>query len=79
MACYSVHQHQDHLLLMFLVFRQVQKIETGIVILSHPIYFQGNLLFISGQLPWREGKLQHPGRVGDDVNLENAQEAAKLV
>lgn len=35
------------------------------------------LVFISGQLPLVEGKVLHPGRVGDSVTLEQAQEAAR--
>jgi enamine deaminase RidA (YjgF/YER057c/UK114 family) len=38
----------------------------------------GDLLFISGQLPRKDGKLLHTGLVGRDVTLEQAQECAKL-
>eukprot|EP00008_Paramoeba_atlantica_P010840 CAMPEP_0201482490 /NCGR_PEP_ID=MMETSP0151_2-20130828/6773_1 /ASSEMBLY_ACC=CAM_ASM_000257 /TAXON_ID=200890 /ORGANISM="Paramoeba atlantica, Strain 621/1 / CCAP 1560/9" /LENGTH=161 /DNA_ID=CAMNT_0047865223 /DNA_START=188 /DNA_END=673 /DNA_ORIENTATION=+ len=37
----------------------------------------GNLVFVSGQVPKREGQLIHCGIVGKDVSIENAQEAAK--
>jgi enamine deaminase RidA (YjgF/YER057c/UK114 family) len=36
----------------------------------------GNLLFISGQIPMVEGKLQYAGKVTDE-NLETAQKSAK--
>lgn len=35
------------------------------------------MVFISGQLPLVDGKVLHPGRVGDGVSLEQAQEAAR--
>ena len=38
----------------------------------------GDLLFVSGQLPRKDGKLLHTGIVGRDVTLEQAQECAKL-
>lgn len=39
----------------------------------------GELLFVSGQLPINaETGLLHPGRVGADVTLEQAREAAAL-
>jgi enamine deaminase RidA (YjgF/YER057c/UK114 family) len=36
----------------------------------------GNLLFISGQLPMRDGKLLFAGRVPSVVSIEDAQKAA---
>src|SRR5690606_3933338 len=38
----------------------------------------GNLLFPSGQLPMKDGKLAVSGLLGTDVDLETGQEAAKL-
>lgn len=38
----------------------------------------GKLLFISGQLPVKEGKLLYSGRVGQDITVEQGQEAARL-
>lgn len=38
----------------------------------------GNLVIISGQLPLKEGKLAIKGKVGENVTLEQAQEAARL-
>lgn len=35
------------------------------------------LAFVSGQLPLVDGKILHPGRVGDGVGLEQAREAAR--
>jgi enamine deaminase RidA (YjgF/YER057c/UK114 family) len=42
-----------------------------------PVRVAGNLAFISGQLPFDEGSLVHPGRVGAEVVLGQAQEAAR--
>jgi enamine deaminase RidA (YjgF/YER057c/UK114 family) len=36
----------------------------------------GNLLFVSGQLPWREGKLLATGPAPSAANIELAQKAA---
>jgi len=38
----------------------------------------GNLVFVSGQVPLKDGKLQYQGKVGAEVSLEDAQAAAKL-
>jgi len=38
----------------------------------------GDLLFLSGMLPVREGKLLYRGKVGSDLNIEEAQEASKI-
>lgn len=37
----------------------------------------GNLVYLSGMLPLRGGKLTKSGRVGDSVSLEEASEAAR--
>ncbi|MEG3163487.1 RidA family protein [Sphingomonas sp. PB2P19] len=42
-----------------------------------PTVLAGNLLHISGQLPFKDGKLV-TGRLGDGVSVEDGQEAAKL-
>ena len=42
-----------------------------------PTVLANGMLHISGQLPFKDGALV-TGRVGDDVSLEDAQEAAKL-
>jgi enamine deaminase RidA (YjgF/YER057c/UK114 family) len=38
----------------------------------------GELVFISGQLPSREGKVIYQGKVPNPVSIQQAQEAAKL-
>jgi enamine deaminase RidA (YjgF/YER057c/UK114 family) len=42
-----------------------------------PTVLAGNLLHVSGQLPFKDGQLV-TGRVGDGVSLEDGQDAAKL-
>ena len=43
-----------------------------------PVKQLGNALFVSGQVPFVDGILQYPGHVGEDVTLEQAQEAARI-
>lgn len=43
-----------------------------------PYVVTGNVVFISGQLPMRDGKPQALGKAGTDVTLEQAQDAAGL-
>ncbi len=38
----------------------------------------GNLVFVSGQLPLENGKLQYVGKVGSEISAEDAKKAAKL-
>jgi enamine deaminase RidA (YjgF/YER057c/UK114 family) len=38
----------------------------------------GDLVFVSGQLPLREGKLAYTGKVGAERSVEEGYEAAKL-
>src|SRR3954468_1399870 len=38
----------------------------------------GSLLFTAGQIPFKEGKLPYTGKVGQDVSIEEAKEAARL-
>lgn len=38
-----------------------------------PVKRTGNLLFVSGQLPTKDGQLLYTGKVGEDVTLEQAQ------
>ncbi|MDX6379509.1 MAG: hypothetical protein QOI57_533 [Rubrobacteraceae bacterium] len=38
----------------------------------------GSLLFTAGQVPFKEGKLPYTGKVGQDVSVEEAKEAARL-
>jgi len=41
-----------------------------------PAASAGDLLFVSGQLPLVQGRLRWKGRVGEEVSLEEAKEAA---
>jgi len=41
-----------------------------------PAVSSGNLLFISGQLPLRDGKLIATGKLGEGVTIEQGQKAA---
>lgn len=43
-----------------------------------PAARSGNLIFVSGQIPFQQGKLICTGKVGRDVTLEAAQAAARL-
>lgn len=43
-----------------------------------PFVRTGNLVFTSGQLPMRDGKLVAEGRVGAEVTVEQAAEAAQV-
>ncbi len=38
----------------------------------------GNLVFVSGQIPLKDGKMPYVGKVGDTVSLDEAQAAARL-
>jgi len=42
-----------------------------------PAIKTGNLLFISGQIPFQDGKVAFTGKVSDD-NLETAQKSARV-
>lgn len=44
-----------------------------------PCVQTGNLLFLSGVLPLRNGKLTKTGRVGEALSLQEAQEDAKQI
>jgi enamine deaminase RidA (YjgF/YER057c/UK114 family) len=43
-----------------------------------PFVRTGNLVFLSGMLPFKDGKLLHAGRVGEVVSLEDAAVCARL-
>ncbi len=43
-----------------------------------PAVRTGNLVFVAGQLPIRDGKLVHKGKVGRDLDVEAAQDAARI-
>lgn len=42
-----------------------------------PVRQLGNALFVAGQVPFVDGKLEITGKVGDSVSMEQAQEAAR--
>ena len=43
-----------------------------------PCTISGKLLFVAGQLPFVGGKVAMAGRLGEDVSLEQGQEAARI-
>jgi enamine deaminase RidA (YjgF/YER057c/UK114 family) len=43
-----------------------------------PYVVTGTLVFVSGQLPMEEGRIKYKGRLGDDLSLEDGQQAARL-
>ena len=43
-----------------------------------PYVTSGNLVFVSGQLPVRHGKIVYVGRLGDDVGIDQGKAAAAL-
>ena len=43
-----------------------------------PVVRTGNLVFVSGQIPVKDGKVEFQGKVPTDVTIEVAQQAAKL-
>jgi enamine deaminase RidA (YjgF/YER057c/UK114 family) len=42
-----------------------------------PVVVEGDLAWVSGQVPIRDGEVLHPGKVGAEVSVEQAQEAAR--
>jgi enamine deaminase RidA (YjgF/YER057c/UK114 family) len=42
-----------------------------------PCVRSGNLLFVSGQIGTRDGKVVHPGKLGGDVDVPRGKEAAR--
>ena len=43
-----------------------------------PCIQTGNLVFTAGQLPFIDGEILHPGKVGDPVSVEQGAEAARV-
>ncbi|MBO32482.1 MAG: hypothetical protein CMM74_05830 [Rhodospirillaceae bacterium] len=43
-----------------------------------PYTITGNLVFVSGQITFVNGELQYPGRLGENVSVEDGQQAARL-
>jgi len=38
----------------------------------------GNMLFVAGQIPFWNGELKYTGKVGEELSIEDGQEAAKI-
>ncbi len=43
-----------------------------------PVVKTGNLVFVSGQIPVKNGKVEFQGKVSKETSLDTAQQAAKL-
>jgi enamine deaminase RidA (YjgF/YER057c/UK114 family) len=43
-----------------------------------PYVISGNLVFVSGQIPLAGGAMQLPGRIGEDLSVEDGQKAATI-
>ena len=43
-----------------------------------PYVVTGNLVFVAGQVPFVDGELKYVGQVGKDIELEEAQAAARV-
>jgi enamine deaminase RidA (YjgF/YER057c/UK114 family) len=43
-----------------------------------PFHRTGDLLFLSGHIPERDGQVIYPGRLGETVTLEQGYEAARI-
>ena len=43
-----------------------------------PALLSGNYIYVSGQLPFLNGELVHPGLLGSDVTIEQGFEAARI-
>ena len=43
-----------------------------------PYIITDNLVFISGQIPFVEGRLLYSGTVGEDISIEDGQKAARI-
>ncbi len=43
-----------------------------------PYIIAGNLVFISGQVPFVDGKIQYAGKLGDNISIDDAQKASRL-
>lgn len=66
--------HSDRLAALDLALPPVPKPVAAYV----PVVRHGDLLFLSGQIPLRDGVVQYTGRVGGAVTREHAQEAARI-
>ncbi|EWY39336.1 endoribonuclease [Skermanella stibiiresistens SB22] len=43
-----------------------------------PYTLSGNILFVSGQIPMRDGALSHKGKVGADLSIEDGHACARV-
>ena len=43
-----------------------------------PYHRTGKLLFLSGHVPERDGQIVHPGRLGENLTVEQGYEAARI-
>lgn len=43
-----------------------------------PVVFRGGIGFVSGQFPFRDGRLAHAGRVGAELSLEEGRRCAEI-
>jgi enamine deaminase RidA (YjgF/YER057c/UK114 family) len=43
-----------------------------------PVVKTGNIVFVSGQIPMKDGQVQFKGQVPTDISVEDAQSAARL-
>lgn len=43
-----------------------------------PYVIIGNLIFIAGQVPFENGKINHTGKVGKDIDIDEAKRVAKI-
>ena len=43
-----------------------------------PYIITDNLVFISGQIPFLEGELKYPGKLGENISVSDAQKAARI-
>jgi enamine deaminase RidA (YjgF/YER057c/UK114 family) len=43
-----------------------------------PSVMAGNLVYISGQIAMKDGQVVNPGRLGDNLTVEQGQEAARV-
>jgi len=43
-----------------------------------PYVISGNLVFIAGQVPFENGKINYTGKVGKDIDINKAKEVAKI-
>ncbi|WP_252891616.1 RidA family protein [Thermoclostridium stercorarium] len=46
--------------------------------LYKPVRRVGNVLYVSGQIPWVNGEVKYWGRAGKERDIEYAQDAARL-